>query len=80
MSGPQTGAAQDRSRSAWYTTATGYKLRGAVGPQGELAMRSSAPGISRPIDINLSGGIDPTGTVRARQISNACSYDYVWHK
>jgi hypothetical protein len=65
---------------ARYTTATGYKLRGTVGPQGELAMRSSAPGISRPIDINLNGSIDPTGTVRARQISNACSYDFVWHK
>ena len=65
---------------AHYTTATGYRLRGTVGPQGELALRSSAPGISRPIDINLNGSIDGNGTVRARQISNACNYDYVWQK
>jgi hypothetical protein len=74
--GPLT-IVQGRAR---YTTATGYRLRGRVGSQGQLEMRSSAPGISRPIDINLNGRIDGTGTVRARQISNACSYDFVWQK
>jgi hypothetical protein len=68
---------QGRAR---YTSATGYRLKGSVGPQGELAMRSSAPGISRPIDINLNGSIDGGGIVRARQISNACNYDFVWQK
>jgi hypothetical protein len=65
---------------ARYTSASGYRLRGTVGPQGELAMRSSAPGISRPIDISVNGRIDGTGTVRARQTSNACNYDFVWQK
>lgn len=65
---------------ARYTSATGYRLRGRVDPQGQLAMRSSAPGISRPIDINLNGTIDPNGTVHARQISNACNYDFVWQR
>jgi hypothetical protein len=74
--GPLT-ISQGRAR---YTSATGYRLRGNVGPQGELAMRSSAPGGSRPIDINLNGNIDAAGTVHARQISNACNYDFVWQK
>ncbi|HMD64406.1 MAG TPA: hypothetical protein VKF83_10585 [Stellaceae bacterium] len=65
---------------ARYTSATGYRVRGTVGPQGELAMRSSTPGGSRPIEINVNGTIDGTGTIRARQISNACSYDFVWQK
>jgi hypothetical protein len=74
--GPLT-IVQGRAR---YTTATGYRLRGTVGPQGVLAMRSTAPGISRPIDINLNGQIDGSGTVRGRQTSNACNYDFVWHR
>jgi hypothetical protein len=74
--GPLT-ISQGRAR---YTSATGYRLRGRVGPQGELAMRSSAPGLSRPIDINLNGNIDAAGTVRGRQISNACNYDFTWQK
>jgi hypothetical protein len=65
---------------ARYTSATGYRLRGMVGPQGELTMRAAGPGISRPIEITVNGRIDGTGTVRARQISNACSYDFVWQK
>lgn len=74
--GPLT-IAQGQAR---YISATGYQLRGSVGPQGELAMRSIAPGISRPIEITLNGRIDASGTVRARQRSNACSYDFVWQK
>jgi hypothetical protein len=69
---------------ARYTTATGDKLRGSVGPQGQLAMRIITPpntvGAYRPVEINLSGGIDGSGTVRARQIGNSCSYDFVWQK
>ena len=69
---------------ARYTTATGDKLRGSVGPQGQLAMRIITPpnsaGAYRPVEINLSGGRDGSGTVRARQIGNSCSYDFVWQK
>lgn len=65
---------------ARYTSATGYRLRGTVGPQGQLAMRAAGPGGSRPIEINVNGTIDGSGTVRARQTSNACSYDFVWQK
>src|SRR5271170_2660483 len=50
---------------ARYKSATGYPLRGTVGPQGELAMRASGPGQSQPIEIRVSGQIDGTGTVRA---------------
>ena len=55
-----------------YVTATGYRVGGTVGPQGELMMRALAPanqGGSQPIDIDLRGTIDGNGTVRARQIS-----------
>jgi hypothetical protein len=68
-----------------YTTTTGYKLRGTVGPQGELALNIVAPSNSsnagsQALNINLGGNIDNTGTVRARQTSNSCSYDFVWQK
>ena len=65
---------------ARYKSATGYPLRGAVGPQGELVMRASGPGQSQPIEIRVSGQIDGAGTVRARQTSNSCNYDFVWQK
>jgi hypothetical protein len=68
---------QGRAR---YTSGSGYRLRGTVGPQGELAMRASGPSGSQPIEIRVNGSIDDTGTVRARQASNSCSYDFVWHK
>ena len=68
---------QGRAR---YKSATGYPLRGTVGPQGELAMRAAGPGQSQPIEIRVSGQIDGTGTVRARQTSNSCNYDFVWQK
>jgi hypothetical protein len=38
---------------ARYTTATGYRVKGTVGPQGELAMRAEGPG---------SWGTQPHGT------------------
>jgi hypothetical protein len=68
---------------ARYTSATGRQLKGTVGPQGELAMRLLAlPGSNgyRPIELIVSGSIDGTGTIRARQKGNSCSYDFVWQK
>ena len=68
---------------ARYTSATGRQLEGTVGSQGELAMRFVAPpgsGGYRPIELIVSGRIDGTGTVRARQSSNSCSYDFIWQK
>ena len=70
---------------ARYTTATGYKLRGNVGPQGELAMGLVAPSNSRnagsqPLNLRVLGQIDTTGTVRIRQTGASCSYDFVWQK
>ena len=74
--GPLT-IAQGQAR---YTTATGYQVEGTVGSQGELAMGSSAPGGSRPIEVVVSGSIDGPGTVHARQKGNACSYDFIWQR
>jgi hypothetical protein len=67
---------------ARYTTATGLRVRGTVGPQGELAMRAEAPSKwgTNPIDLSVSGTLDGSGTVRIRQLSHSCSYDFVWQK
>jgi hypothetical protein len=67
---------------ARYTTATGLRVRGTVGPQGELAMQAEAPSRwgSNPIDLNVNGAVDGSGTVRVRQLSHSCSYDFVWQK
>jgi hypothetical protein len=68
---------------AHYRSATGYRVGGTVGPQGELAMRATAPannGGSQPIAINLSGSVDASGAVHGRQTSYSCSYDFVWQK
>jgi hypothetical protein len=70
---------------ARYTTTSGYKLRGTVGPQGELELQVVAPpnssnAGSAPIDLVVSGTIDGSGTVRARQSGHSCSYDFVWQK
>ena len=67
---------------ARYTTATGLRVRGTVGPQGELAMRAEAPSQwgTQPIDLSVSGTVDASGTARVRQLSHSCSYDFVWHK
>jgi hypothetical protein len=70
---------------ARYTNATGYKLRGAVGPQGALTMGLVAPSNSnnagsQPLNLSVNGQIDSTGTARVRQTSNSCSYDFVWQK
>jgi hypothetical protein len=67
---------------ARYTTATGYRVRGTVGPQGELAMRAEGPGSwgTQPIDLSVSGSVEGNGTARVRQLSHSCSYDFVWQK
>jgi len=67
---------------ARYTTATGLRVRGTVGPQGELAMRAAAPSkwANQPIDLSVSGAVDISGTLRVRQLSHSCSYDFVWQK
>jgi hypothetical protein len=86
----QTGQCPDRragsltivNSQAQYTSATGYRVRGTVGPQGELAMRAVGPSswANQPIDLSVSGTVDGAGTARVRQLSHSCSYDFVWQK
>jgi hypothetical protein len=63
-----------------YTTATGYRFAGTVGPQGELTMRSAMVGGSRPARMQASGTVDASGTAHVRQSGSSCSYDFVWQK
>jgi hypothetical protein len=69
-----------------YTTATGYKIRGTVDPQGQLTMGLIAPSPnagsagSQPLNLRVNGQIDGTGTARVRQTGSSCSYDWVWQK
>ena len=63
-----------------YMTATGYRLGGTVGPQGELTMRSEMVGSARPARMQASGTIDANGTVHIHQKGSSCSYDLVWQK
>jgi hypothetical protein len=68
---------------AHYVTATGYRVGGTVGPQGELVMRALAPanqGGSQPIDLSVSGNIDASGRAQVRQNGYECSYDFVWQR
>ena len=86
----QTGQCPDRragpltivNGQAQYTTATGYRVRGTVGQQGELAMRAIGPSswANQPIDLSVNGTVDGAGTARVRQLSHSCSYDFVWQK
>ena len=69
-----------RQGQARYTSETGYRLRGTVGPQGQLTVQGGGPGGSQPIVITTQGTIDGNGTVHARQTSNSCNYDFVWQK
>ncbi|MBV8505827.1 MAG: hypothetical protein JOZ11_08485 [Alphaproteobacteria bacterium] len=65
-----------------YTTATGIRVRGTVGPQGELALQAAAPSSwsNQPIDLSVSGTVDGSGAARVRQLSHSCSYDFAWQK
>ena len=67
---------------ARYTSATGYRVRGTVGQQGELAMRAIGPSswASQPIDLSVNGTVDGAGTAHVRQLGHSCSYDFVWQK
>jgi hypothetical protein len=68
---------------AQYTTETGVRLSGSVGPQGELSLRAlQTPGPNgyQPLDIIVSGNIAADGTARARQTANSCSYEFTWRK
>ena len=63
-----------------YMTATGSRLGGTVGPQGELTMRSEMVGGARPAHMQASGTIDANGTVHVHQQGSSCSYEFVWQK
>ena len=65
-----------------YTTATGIRVRGTVGPQGELALQAAAPSSwsNQPIDLTVNGAVDGSGAARVRQLSHSCSYDFMWQK
>lgn len=65
---------------AHYMTATGYRMGGTVGPQGQLALQMEAAGGARTLAIKASGGIDGRGSVHVRQVASSCSYDFVWQK
>ena len=72
--GPFT-VAQGQAR---YTTESGRNFNAPVDPNGAFDMRSVDADGSSP--IRVTGTIDGNGTVRARQIGNSCSYDFVWQK
>jgi hypothetical protein len=61
-------------------TATGYRLGGTVGRQGELTMRSEMVGSARTARMQASGTIDANGTVHVHQKGSSCSHDFVWQK
>ena len=65
---------------AQYTTESGLRVNGTVGPSGQLTMRSTTAGPERAVELRVNGRVDPTGTARARQQGNSCSYDFVWQK
>jgi hypothetical protein len=65
---------------AQYTDASGDQVDGTVGPQGELAMRAVESGGARPMELDVSGSIAATGTIRARQEGYSCGYDFVWQR
>jgi hypothetical protein len=66
-----------------YTSATGRHFEGTVSPQGHLLLNrieEVEPNSSKTFEMNVDGNIDSTGTIRARQRSYSCSYDFVWRK
>jgi hypothetical protein len=62
------------------------RLEGAVGSQGELAMRrESEPegrhgGINPGLEFFAYGRIDGNGTARVRQIGYSCNFEFSWQK
>ena len=58
------------------------EFEGTVASSGELAMRSSAPGIKSrpPSEVMINGKIDANGTIRARRMTYRCSHDLIWQK
>jgi hypothetical protein len=78
--GPLT-IANGQTRLAGYDSLSAAGFEGTVGSQGELTMHllttiSTGHGITRFI----TGLIDGTGAVHARQISFTCRFDLVWQK
>jgi hypothetical protein len=63
---------------ARYVTETGRNLEAPVGPNGQFEIRFVEPDGSSP--LHVFGAIDGSGTVRARQQGNSCSYDFIWQK
>jgi hypothetical protein len=62
---------------------TEWDFEGTVGPQGELAMRLIPLPVNvnaRPWEIMVSGRIDGSSTVSARQTGLNCQYDVVWRR
>lgn len=64
---------------AHYTTASGRRVDGMVGPQGEIDMRMSLPG-TNTLEMHAAGNIDNDGAAHIRQRGTSCSYDFVWKK
>jgi hypothetical protein len=83
--GRRTGPLHIANGLVRYTTTTGYKLKGTVGPQGELTLGLVAPpnsgnAGSQPLNLSVTGNIDSAGTARVRESGHSCSYDFVWQK
>ena len=79
--GPLT-IANGQARYSGFGPVTKAGFDGTVGPQGELAMRLTAPASRSSLGVELitHGTVDGNGTIRARQIGRSCSYDLVWQK
>jgi hypothetical protein len=60
----------------------GRQFEGTVSSQGELVMRSGTPSkwAAEGLERMIFGKIDGSGTVRARQIGDWCSHDFIWQK
>ena len=79
--GPLT-IANGQARYSGFGRVTKEGFEGTVGPQGELALRLTAPASKSSLGVELitRGTVDGNGTIRARQTSRGCSYDLVWQK
>lgn len=79
IAGPLT-IVNGRARYSGSGLRASREFEGTVGSQGELAMRSDAPGQAGNLEITLYGRIDGNGTVTARQSGVSCHYDFIWQK